>query len=94
MFNDVVQYTQLFKSDWPAVTIGDKPSYLGNRGNRWNYGAMDRNDFAGGDLKEHATEHSGGVGMFGTMGVKDENSRWKSGKFCLGEFKPGLTCSG
>mmetsp|Transcript_33061 Transcript_33061/g.78829 ORF Transcript_33061/g.78829 Transcript_33061/m.78829 type:complete len:94 (+) Transcript_33061:112-393(+) len=71
MFADITHLTQLFDSSWPAVTLGDTASYDGNSGDAWNYGSN-----FGGPLKDSwasgaDTVRTGGVGMFGVMGVND-----------------------
>mmetsp|Transcript_23259 Transcript_23259/g.47455 ORF Transcript_23259/g.47455 Transcript_23259/m.47455 type:complete len:91 (-) Transcript_23259:93-365(-) len=90
MFDDVRQFSELFTSEWPGVTIGDKPRFTGNKGNKWNYGASDRNDFAGGNLEVAPAQHSGGVGMFGDFAVDAPNDVI----VCKGEFGKNKPCLG
>eukprot|EP00286_Rhodomonas_abbreviata_P028612 CAMPEP_0181302920 /NCGR_PEP_ID=MMETSP1101-20121128/8261_1 /TAXON_ID=46948 /ORGANISM="Rhodomonas abbreviata, Strain Caron Lab Isolate" /LENGTH=93 /DNA_ID=CAMNT_0023408417 /DNA_START=244 /DNA_END=525 /DNA_ORIENTATION=+ len=72
MFSDITHLQSLFSSSWPATTLGDDATNDGNTGSVWNYGSN-----FGGPLKDTwltgaDTIHSGGVGMFGTMGVGDD----------------------
>eukprot|EP00961_Rhodomonas_salina_P143494 1930923-Rhodomonas_salina.3 len=72
-FADVVHFQNLFSSDWPAVTIGDSGAETGNNGAAWNYGQNFGGPLKAGWASGADTVHSGGVGMFGTMGVDAPN---------------------
>mmetsp|Transcript_9091 Transcript_9091/g.18143 ORF Transcript_9091/g.18143 Transcript_9091/m.18143 type:complete len:133 (+) Transcript_9091:22-420(+) len=68
MFGDIAHVQSLFHTSWPGTAIGDSGAESGNNGLMWNYGQ----NFGGptGDFATGAdTLHSGGVGMFGSMGV-------------------------
>ena len=77
-FSDVTHFQALFSSSWPAATISDLTSATVGTlaASTWNYGSNfggpTSTSWTSGADTVHADTSSTG-GMFGTMGVDDEN---------------------
>ena len=77
-FSDVTHFQALFSSSWPAATISDlSTATVGTlAASTWNYGSNfggpTSTSWTSGADTVHADTTSTG-GMFGTMGVDDEN---------------------
>jgi hypothetical protein len=77
-FADIAHFQSLdFSSSWPAATISDTATSVGTlTASAWNYGSNfggpTHSSWTSGADTVHADTTSTG-GMFGTMGVDDEN---------------------
>jgi len=75
-FAEIHHFQDLFSTSWPAATISDTATtgtLAAGGATGWNYGS----DYGGPTTAEWtsgaSTVHDGGMGMYGTYGVDDEN---------------------